>query len=82
MAKPNRWVLLGSGGLAALVAVSACLMLLSTGPSYVHKQAEVLSSFNVAPGAEPQCPRGGSGRFRRFGAGHRCDPDHRAAGHL
>jgi hypothetical protein len=53
MAKPNRWVLLGSGGLAALVAVSACLMLLSTGPSYVHKQAEVLNTYDVAKPPPP-----------------------------
>lgn len=48
MVKPNRWVLLGSGSLAAIVAVGACMMLLSTGPTHVPKQMETLATFNVA----------------------------------
>jgi len=54
MAKPNRWVLLGSGSLAAIVAVAACMMLLSTGPTFViRKPAEMLNTYNVA---EPPPP--------------------------
>jgi hypothetical protein len=47
MAKPNRWVLLGSGSLAAIVAVGACMMLLGSEPQYIRKQAEALNTYNV-----------------------------------
>src|SRR5436309_13887008 len=46
MPKPNRWVLLGSGSLAAMIAAGACAaLLLHWGPETAHKQAEVLATY-------------------------------------
>lgn len=55
MRKPNRWVLLGSGSLAAILAAGTCMMLLNSGPSFVHRMAEPLNTYNVS--MPPSSPR-------------------------
>lgn len=47
MRKPNRWILLAGGGLAAVVVAGACMMLLAPMPGTVRKQAESLASYAV-----------------------------------
>lgn len=51
--RPNRWVLLGSGGLAAIVAVGTCMMLLGSEPHFVRKMAEQLNTYDVAAPPAP-----------------------------
>lgn len=48
MRRPNRWILLGSGGLAAVIAAGTCMMLLDPRPGTVRKQAEALASYAVS----------------------------------
>ncbi|MDG2533131.1 DUF4349 domain-containing protein [Sphingomonas sp. HITSZ_GF] len=48
MAKPNRWILLGSGSLAAILVAGACVMLFTSAPLLIHKQAETLNSYDIA----------------------------------
>ena len=58
MPRPNRWILLGSGGLAAVIAAGACLMLLDPTPRTVRKQADSLASYSVSepPAAAEMAP--------------------------
>lgn len=68
MTRPNRWVLLGSGSLAAIVAIGACLMLLNSEPKLAQAPTPVLASYSVSEPPPPPAEVGPPAEPRNDGS--------------